>query len=105
MIRNDGQNQRRRMFRVVENDVRSRLEWLLRIYVFAGFQIAIPPSVQVTVKAWEVAAGNFQTYYVPFLENIAGRPHVNIEFVYLGGRNQRWRFLRVAIGDAKDSFG
>ena len=102
---NNRQDQRRGMFRIVINHIRSGPEWLLRVYVLAGLQIAIAPGVQVTVETRKVAAGNFQAQRVSFFEDIAGRPDVNVEFVYLAGRDQRRRFLRVTIADAHNSFG
>ena len=102
---NNRQDQRRRMFRIVIDDIRGGPEWLLRVYVFAGLQIAIASGVQVAVEARKVAAGNLQAQRVSFFEDIAGRPDVNVEFVYLPGRKQRRRLLRIAIAGAQNSFG
>ena len=100
------------MFRVVINRIGRRDEPLCGRRLF--------PGIQVAIEAREIAAGDFQAQHVAFVEDIAGGPEVEIEFVdlawvqelgFLGGiavaraDNSFSQVLREAIGPDIDQFG
>src|SRR5437660_10106569 len=49
-------------------------------------------GVEVAIPAREVAAGNIQADAMPDLENVAGRPQVDLILVRLARLDQRWSF-------------
>src|SRR5437660_2018181 len=64
-------------------------------------------GVEVAIPAREVAAGNIQADAMPDLENVAGRPQVDLILVRLARLDQRWSFsLReIAVARPDDAVG
>src|SRR5581483_4869986 len=100
--RHDGDNQCRRMLRIMVDRVGGGHELPAGV---AGLEIASGSRVRVAVEPREITAGNLQPHDVPFLENVAGGPEVDREFVDLARVHQRRCFPRIAIACPQNSFG
>lgn len=91
------QYQSRWMLSIVINRIGRRDEMLCSRGLF--------PGIQVAIKAWEIAAGDFQAKHVSLLKDIAGCPEIEIEFVNLAWVEQGRFLVGVAVTRADDSFG
>lgn len=49
-------------------------------------------GVEIAIKSWEIAAGDFQTKRMPAKEHIAGGPEIECDLVCLAWINQRCMF-------------
>ena len=69
-VRDNRQNQRGRMFRIVINHICRRPEWLIRVHIFAGLQITVAPGVQVAVKPGKLLLEISRRKMCPFLKTL-----------------------------------
>ena len=76
-LRHHGKDDRRGMLSVVDNRIGRLHPASPPAHVFA--------RVQIAVKAWEIAAGDFQAQLVPLQENVGRGPQIEAEFVGLTG--------------------
>jgi len=60
------------------------IDSLRRLFPFR-FHSEVTSGVQVTVEARKVAAGDFYSDAVAFLENVARSPEIDMVFIYFTG--------------------
>src|SRR5215204_238866 len=83
------------MLSIVEDGLHRWLHLRVRAELVTG--------VEVAIEAWEVAAAHLQTNAVPFAEEIAGRPEVDLVFVDLTWRDRSRNVGPLAVAGADDA--
>src|SRR5215204_5220540 len=85
------------MLSIVEDGLHRWLHLRVRAELVTG--------VEVAIEAWEVAAAHLKTDAVPLVEEIAGRPEVDLVFVDLAGRDRPRSVGPQAVSGADDAVG